>query len=97
MRIGSGRIVVVTTIGCAPEEADLVRLKSLAQVEIERRRAQMSFDFDMSDLERKIFKALSAGSVRAVGLEIILGGIFDDIFVIPKRRAGVAPSMCRFG
>ncbi len=86
----------MTTIGCAREEADLVRLKSLAQVEIERRRAQMLFDFEMSDLERKSFKALSAGSARAVGLEIILGAIFDDIFVIPKRRAGVAPSMCRF-
>jgi hypothetical protein len=73
-----------------------VRLKSLAQVEIERRLAQMSFDFEMSDLERKIVKALSAGSVCAVGLEIILVAIFDDIFVIPKRRAGVAPSICRF-
>jgi hypothetical protein len=56
----------------------------------------MSFDFDTSDLEIKIVKALSAGSVRAVGLEIILWAIFDEICVIPKRRAGVAPSMCRF-
>ncbi len=73
-----------------------MRLKSLAQVEIERRLAQMSFDFEMSDFKRKIVKALSAGSVCAVGLEIFLGAIFDDIFVIPKRRAGVAPSRCRF-
>ncbi len=73
-----------------------MRLKSLAQFEIERRLTQMSFDFDMSDLERKVVKVLSAGSVRAVGLEIILGAIFDNIFVIPKRRAGVAPSICRF-
>jgi hypothetical protein len=56
----------------------------------------MSFDFDMSDLERKNVKALSAGSVCAVGLEIILGAILAEIFVIPKRRAGVAPSRCRF-
>jgi ABC-type Na+ transport system ATPase subunit NatA len=69
----------VATIGYAREEADLGRLESLAQVEIERHRAQMSFDFDMSDLERKIVKALSAGSFRAVDLEIILGAIFDAI------------------
>ncbi len=54
-----------------------MRLKSLVQVEIERRLAQMSFDFDMPPLERKNFKALSAGSVRAVDLETILGAIFD--------------------
>jgi hypothetical protein len=36
----------------------------------------MSFDFEMSDLERENFKALSAGSVRAVDLEIILEGDF---------------------
>ncbi len=50
-----------------------MRLKFLAQVEIERRLTQMSFDFEISDLERKIVKELSAGSVRAVCLEIILG------------------------
>ncbi len=33
----------------------------------------------MSDLERKSVKALSAGSVREVGLEIISGPIFDAI------------------
>jgi hypothetical protein len=49
----------------------------------------------MSDLERKIVKALSAGSVRAVDLEIILESYFWCDFVTPTRRAGVAPSMCR--
>ncbi len=88
----SGQSVVVATIGCALEEANLVLLESLAQVEIDRRRAQMSFDFEMSDMERKSVKAPSAGSVRAVDLEIIL----DEICVIPKRRAGDAPSRCRF-
>jgi hypothetical protein len=33
----------------------------------------------MSDLEIKIVNALSAGSVREVDLEIILGAIFDAI------------------
>jgi hypothetical protein len=33
------------------------------KVQIESRRSQMSFDFDMSDLERKIVKALGAGAV----------------------------------
>ena len=56
----------------------------------------MSFDFDMSDLERKIVKALSVGSVRAVDLEIILESDFWCDFVTPQRRAGVVPSMCRF-
>jgi transposase len=75
----NGRSVVIATIGCAREESELLRLESLAQLEIERRRPQVSFDFDMSDLERKIIKALSSGSIRAVGPEIILGAIFDAI------------------
>ncbi len=56
-----------------------MHLESLAQVEIESRLAQMSFYFDISDLERKIVKALSAGSVRAVGPEIILAAIVGNI------------------
>jgi hypothetical protein len=77
--MGHGRRVVVATIGCAQQGPDLLRPESLAQVEIERRRAQLSFDFDMSDLERKIVKVLSAGRVRAVDLEIILGAAFNAI------------------
>lgn len=75
----NGRSVVVATIGCAREEFEVQRLESLAQIEIERRRRQMEFDFNVSDLERKIVNALSSGSVRAVGPEIILGAIFDAI------------------
>ena len=75
----NGRSAVVATIGCARDEADLVRLESVARVEIERRRAQMSFNFDVSELEKELVKALSSGSVRAVGPEIILGSIFDAI------------------
>ena len=73
------RSVVVATIGCAREESEVQRLESLAQIEIERRQRQMEFDFNVSDLERKIVNALSSGSVRAVGPEIILGAIFDAI------------------
>jgi hypothetical protein len=53
-----GPIVVVATIGCAREGPDLLRLKSLAQVEIERRRALMfGLDF-VKPGEQKVRKGL---------------------------------------
>jgi len=75
----NGRNVVVRSIGCSKDEAELKLLEAQARTELESLRFQLSLNFGGSEREKAALELLNTSSIRAVGPELILGKIFDSI------------------
>jgi len=74
-----GRTVLLKTVGCDRSEGAICRLESQAAQELQALKRQLSFSFGSTPREAAAVDILQSVSVRAVGPELVLGKIFDDI------------------
>ncbi len=82
LRKVGGKTKLVRTIGCAKEESKLKELEENAQRYLEESSSQLELDFKATEIESVLEEYLNSGNkptVRAIGPELILGKIFDEI------------------